>query len=1174
MALPESGPISTANINTELGNDAGTTVDIDDVATNDFGLDRPHGFNEFYGKSVDNFATSITNITPSSITNASAQGQTTTVSYDSDGGFKINDDNISWASVSIGSGSEGTGNTFDIVIDAQSLNAPVRSGYITFESPSLTNITYTISQLANDATLTIEKQTGTMSYGYNGGTGHYYKIETSPESQVTWIASISNTSYFSHRIWNSGDSFTTSNLSGTGDEFIEVKANASDNETQTIQGIITVDPQNIDDPSVYEYVYLAKAISDVVISPATSINDINWFSTDNFTYNESGYANRVTFTVTSNYDIDDVESDSSNFTATKYSSTQFYVYPGSTNSSESARDATVSINMNSNPVTTYTLYVSQGGAPNASITTTGTSDWSYNEYGSGQYKTISVTISNYPTTNPTLALNMFNNGKFVFRTDLTSGVTYTDDIQGDTTIAQKSVPGNGTHYFYVYPKDANNTSSDVDVDIAVSVGYTTGTISLTQLKQPDFTYSDAFVQGFAVAYDGGVTAPYAVNGTITTLNYDPDYSGGTYPIVYIPTNRYVDVTVQVPSGWPNTGGSVSGREYATQPIPPRLVEIYAYNGASTTIAGNTSSFVFGVNDVYYSNTSWTLTHEGGSTPLQGVTIVSTSGTGDTTLLTVTFNQNINTGGTRSSVFRVTSSEGYYDDITLTQNSYTPPPTISIDSVNPASPYSYYGANGIIFTVNSSNGSFSAQIGGYEISPTFPTNQPSGITRTSSTQLSSNGTTTQFYVDIPARTDGLTTTKSAFITVSTSNAGGADSDSYTLEQSGLVIWSRTPSTLSFVYTGGTETVTLSSNLSWTASISGTGFSISSGGTSGSGNKTFSITAADNSNGGARGGTLTLSASGQSDLTVSLSQAGAPLEYYYYVNGSSTGETSFPRSLGTLSYLAGGYSIGFYTYIGSNAVASPFELTKSIAGSWYGVATTTTGKLTTAASITSQSTGANAAKLYINIDSNAGNASSRAFEVELSIEGAYIGSFAGVQAADPNASSGGGGGLDPSCLIRGTKITMADGSIKRIQNLQVGDVLKSWNIDGMSDGEFESLLFSTNNLNYTESTTTVVAVQSYNVGRIYIFENDNQRILQSTHDHRHFICRNGTYWFTSSEAVREGDFLVKENGDLIEIHRVYELSNAGSFDVYKVDVEDLDLFIANDIVTHNAKKEPEL
>ena len=29
---------------------------------------------------------------------------------------------------------------------------------------------------------------------------------------------------FSHRIYNSGDSFTQSNISGTGDEFIEVKS--------------------------------------------------------------------------------------------------------------------------------------------------------------------------------------------------------------------------------------------------------------------------------------------------------------------------------------------------------------------------------------------------------------------------------------------------------------------------------------------------------------------------------------------------------------------------------------------------------------------------------------------------------------------------------------------------------------------------------------------------------------------------------------------------------------------------------------------------------------------------------------------------------------------------------------------------------------------------------------
>ena len=58
-----------------------------------------------------------------------------------------------------------------------------------------------------------------------------------------------------------------------------------------------------------------------------------WYSTSNFTYDDSSYSDRINFTVTSNYDIDTVTSSNSNFTATKDSNSTFSVYPNSTNSS-------------------------------------------------------------------------------------------------------------------------------------------------------------------------------------------------------------------------------------------------------------------------------------------------------------------------------------------------------------------------------------------------------------------------------------------------------------------------------------------------------------------------------------------------------------------------------------------------------------------------------------------------------------------------------------------------------------------------------------------------------------------------------------------------------------------------------------------------------------------------
>src|SRR6056300_127082 len=231
MPIPETGPVSLNDFNSELSRNDNTELDFQDIAT-EFSLEPPNygdtepglGFEELRGESKDGFATFVT-INPTSLTNTQASGDTRSISYNSDGNFKINDDNISFASVVLNSGSESENyeNSFDVIIDSQELDAIARSGTITLESPDMTNISITVGQLANDASIAITPQTGTISYGYNGGDGEYFKIETAPDigdDGVSWTVSLSDTTYFKHRIWNSGDSFVTTNISGIGDEFI------------------------------------------------------------------------------------------------------------------------------------------------------------------------------------------------------------------------------------------------------------------------------------------------------------------------------------------------------------------------------------------------------------------------------------------------------------------------------------------------------------------------------------------------------------------------------------------------------------------------------------------------------------------------------------------------------------------------------------------------------------------------------------------------------------------------------------------------------------------------------------------------------------------------------------------------------------------------------------------
>src|SRR6056300_293735 len=198
MPIPETGPVSLNDFNSELSRNDNTELDFQDIAT-EFSLEPPNygdtepglGFEELRGLSKDGFATFVT-INPTSLTNTQASGDTRSISYNSDGNFKINDDNISFASVVLNSGSESENyeNSFDVIIDSQELDAIARSGTITLESPDMTNVSITVGQLANDGTLSVTPST--LSYGYGGGEGETFSIDTSPENEVEWSVSLSD----------------------------------------------------------------------------------------------------------------------------------------------------------------------------------------------------------------------------------------------------------------------------------------------------------------------------------------------------------------------------------------------------------------------------------------------------------------------------------------------------------------------------------------------------------------------------------------------------------------------------------------------------------------------------------------------------------------------------------------------------------------------------------------------------------------------------------------------------------------------------------------------------------------------------------------------------------------------------------------------------------------------
>ena len=147
-------------------------------------------------------------------------------------------------------------------------------------------------------------------------------------------------------------------------------------------------------------------------------------------------------------------------------------------------------------------------------------------------------------------------------------------------------------------------------------------------------------------------------------------------------------------------------------------------------------------------------------------------------------------------------------------------------------------------------------------------------------------------------------------------------------------------------------------------------------------------------------------------------------------------------------------------------------------------------------------------------------------------------------------------------------MSDGTVKMVQDVLIGDTLYSKSINTMPvNEELDSLYkWNSNKIEVTDDMVTVVGNRSQTVNTVYSI-NDGK--LFTSWDHNH-VCKHNNIWKISKTVDLEaGDSLVDENGKEVIINNIIVMT--GQFIVYKLDVEENDLYVANGILTHNLKEQ---
>ena len=159
----------------------------------------------------------------------------------------------------------------------------------------------------------------------------------------------------------------------------------------------------------------------------------------------------------------------------------------------------------------------------------------------------------------------------------------------------------------------------------------------------------------------------------------------------------------------------------------------------------------------------------------------------------------------------------------------------------------------------------------------------------------------------------------------------------------------------------------------------------------------------------------------------------------------------------------------------------------------------------------------------------------------------------------------------CLIFGTKITKADGTLVNVEDLNVGDEIKAWVPAGLPDESQDpesdqvDWRFYHSDLLSGSAQNVVVSDITFNFASAYYSINNG--VIEATETHPIYVWDNeiSKYKFKILGDILPGDKLVKQDGTEEEVYDVAIVRE--DIEIATVNVENADVYISNGLISHN-------
>ena len=166
----------------------------------------------------------------------------------------------------------------------------------------------------------------------------------------------------------------------------------------------------------------------------------------------------------------------------------------------------------------------------------------------------------------------------------------------------------------------------------------------------------------------------------------------------------------------------------------------------------------------------------------------------------------------------------------------------------------------------------------------------------------------------------------------------------------------------------------------------------------------------------------------------------------------------------------------------------------------------------------------------------------------------------------------GGLAIACFLPGTLINMSDGSMKPIEEINVGDEVLSIDLPGLPDedlGYSEWKAFTMRPMDnlpeMIDRNKSVATVENLYYDYMNGYYNINNGFLKITAEHDMFIYKDGEWVWETPNNLKVGDKMFSNIGEVLSIESIEFVS--GEVEVINFDVEPLDVYFAGGVLVHN-------